>query len=75
MFMLTTPARSDTPGIFWEFQASFDVFIWTRQMWPNVGTCRIRALASYTVLYSLEADESEEPGGEGFYSIMFWDLK
>lgn len=43
-------------------------------MWPNVGTCKIRALAPYTVLYHLEAEESEEPGGEGFYSILFLDL-
>lgn len=73
--MLTTPARSDTSGILWEFQAYFWWCIWTRQMWPNVGTCRIRASASCAVLYYLEAEESEEPGGEEFYSVMFWDLK
>lgn len=41
----------------------------------NVGTCRIRALAPYTVIYYLEAEEPEEPGGEGFYSVMVLDLK
>ena len=40
---------------------------------PSLDTCRNRALAPYTVLYKLETEEPEEPGG-GFFAVMFWSL-